>query len=278
MKTEEIKELFTRFESIVCEYNGVECWSARELYPLLGYTQWRNFLPAIEKAKASCQNAGEDTAYHFADVRKMVLLGSRSEREIDNILLTRYACYLIAQNGDPRKPEIAFAQNYFAVQTRRAELVEQRLLDYERINARTKLAETENLLSGVLYERGIDNKGFATIRSKGDKALFRIDTKLLKRKLGVPESRPLADFLPTISIKAKDFAAEMTSVNVQQKDLYGQSPIEHEHVDNNLAVRDMLVNRGIFPEHFPAGEDIKKVEKRMKKETNKLSDPRKKKK
>ncbi|KKB54407.1 hypothetical protein HMPREF1212_00120 [Parabacteroides sp. HGS0025] len=278
MKTEEIKELFTRFESIVCEYNGVECWSARELYPLLGYTQWRNFLPAIEKAKASCQNAGEDTAYHFADVRKMVLLGSRSEREIDNILLTRYACYLIAQNGDPRKPEIAFAQNYFAVQTRRAELVEQRLLDYERINARTKLAETEKLLSGVLYERGIDNKGFATIRSKGDKALFRIDTKLLKRKLGVPESRPLADFLPTISIKAKDFAAEMTSVNVQQKDLYGQSPIEHEHVDNNLAVRDMLVNRGIFPEHFPAGEDIKKVEKRMKKETNKLSDPRKKKK
>ena len=233
MKTEEIKELFTRFESIVCEYNGVECWSARELYPLLGYTQWRNFLPAIEKAKASCQNAGEDTAYHFADVRKMVLLGSRSEREIDNILLTRYACYLIGQNGAP---------------------------------------------SGVLYERGIDNKGFATIRSKGDKALFRIDTKLLKRKLGVPESRPLADFLPTISIKAKDFAAEMTSVNVQQKDLYGQSPIEHEHVDNNLAVRDMLVNRGIFPEHFPAGEDIKKVEKRMKKETNKLSDPRKKKK
>jgi len=151
-------------------------------------------------------------------------------------------------------------------------------LDYERINARTKLAETEKLLSGILYERGIDNKGFATIRSKGDKALFRIDTKLLKRKLGVPESRPLADFLPTISIKAKDFAAEMTSVNVQQKDLYGQSPIEHEHVDNNLAVRDMLVNRGIFPEHFPAGEDIKKVEKRMKKETNKLSDPRKKKK
>lgn len=278
MKTEEIKELFTRFESIVCEYNGVECWSARELYPLLGYTQWRNFLPAIEKAKASCQNAGEDTVYHFADVRKMITLTKGAEREIDNILLTRYACYLIAQNGDPRKPEIAFAQNYFAVQTRRAELVEQRLLDYERINARTKLAETEKLLSGVLYERGIDNKGFATIRSKGDKALFRIDTKLLKRKLGVPESRPLADFLPTISIKAKDFAAEMTSVNVQQKDLYGQSPIEHEHVDNNLAVRDMLVNRGIFPEHFPAGEDIKKMEKRMKKETNKLSDPRKKKK
>jgi len=155
----------------------------------------------------------------------MVLLGSRSEREIDNILLTRYACYLIAQNGDPRKPEIAFAQNYFAAQTRRAELVEQRLLDYERINARTKLAETEKLLSGVLYERGIDNKGFATIRSKVDKALFRIDTKLLKRKLGVPESRPLADFLPTISIKAKDFAAEMTSSTYSKKTCTDNRPL-----------------------------------------------------
>lgn len=277
MKTEEIKELFTRFESIVCEYNGVECWSARELFPLLGYTQWRNFLPAIEKAKSSCQKAGEDITYHFADVRKMVMLGSGSEREVDNYLLTRYACYLVAQNGDPRKSEIAFAQNYFAIQTRRAELIEQRLLDYERVTARTKLAETEKLLSGVLYERGIDCKGFAVIRSKGDKALFRLDTKMLKRKLGVPDSRPLADFLPTISIKAKDFAAEMTSVNVQQKDLYGQAPIENEHIDNNLAVRDMLIGRGIFPEYFPAGEDIKKVEKRLKGEAKKLNKAKKKK-
>ena len=252
MKTEEIKELFTRFESIVCDYNGVECWSARELQKLLGYTKWEKFINVIDKAEEACKNAGEIIEYHFPHVGKMINLGKGAEREIDNILLTRYACYLIAQNGDPRKPEIAFAQNYFAVQTRHAELVEQRLLDFERINARTKLAETEKLLSGVLYERGIDSKGFATIRSKGDKALFRIDTKLLKRKLGVPDSRPLADFLPTISIKAKDFAAEMTSVNVQQKDLYGQTPIENEHVDNNLAVRDMLINRVIFPEHFQA--------------------------
>ena len=174
------------------------------MYSLLGYTQWRNFETIINKAKAACTNAGEDVAYHFADVSKMVSVGSGVEREIDDIYLTRYACYLTAQN-------------YFAVQTRRAELVEQRLLDYERVQARTELAETEKLLSGVLYERGVDSKGFAIIRSKGDKALFRLDTALLKRKLGAPDSRPLADFLPTISIKAKDSAAEMTSINVQQK-------------------------------------------------------------
>lgn len=270
MKTEEIKDLFKKFEAIVCEYNEVECWSARELYVLLGYIQWRNFLALIEKAKFSCINAGEDVAYHFAGVSKMVSLGSGAERQIDDILLTRYACYLTAQNGDARKPEISFAQNYFAVQTRRAELVEQRLLDYERLQARAKLAETEKILSGILYERGVDSKGFAIIRSKGDKALFRLDTNLLKRKLGAPEGRPLADFLPTIGIKAKDLAAEMTSINVQQKDLYGQNPIEKEHVDNNLAVRDMLVSRGIYPEQLPVNEDVKKVERRMKSEEKKI--------
>jgi DNA-damage-inducible protein D len=240
MKTEEIIELFRQFESIANEYEGVECWSARELAKLLGYAQWRNFENIVNKAKAACEHA-----------EQMVSLGSGSEREVSDYMLTRYACYLVAQNGDPRKPQVAFAQNYFAVQTRRAELVQQRILDYERIQARTKLAETEKRLSGILYERGVDSKGFALIRSKGDKALFRIDTALLKRKLGAPESRPLADFLPTISIKAKEFAAEMTSVNVQQKDLYGQQEIGKEHVDNNAAVRDMLLQRGIVPEQLP---------------------------
>jgi DNA-damage-inducible protein D len=269
MKTEEIKELFKQFESIVCDYNGVECWSARELYKLLGYTQWRNFQPAIDKAKVACEQAGMNVSDHFADVRKMVSLGSGSERDVDNYMLTRYACYLIAQNGDSRKPEISFAQNYFAVQTRRAELIEQRLLDFERVQARAKLAETEKILSGILYERGVDSKGFAVIRSKGDKALFHIDTKLLKRKLNAPDSRPLADFLPTISIKAKDLAAEMTSVNVQTKDLRGQQPIEQEHIDNNTAVRDMLVGRGIYPEQLQPAEDVKKVERRLAKDDQK---------
>ena len=277
MKTEEIIELFRQFESIANEYEGVECWSARELAKLLGYAQWRNFENIVNKAKAACEHAEQEVSYHFAEVGKMVSLGSGSEREVSDYMLTRYACYLVAQNGDPRKPQVEFAQIYFAVQTRRAELVQQRILDYERIQARTKLAETEKRLSGILYERGVDSKGFALIRSKGDKALFRIDTALLKRKLGAPESRPLADFLPTISIKAKDFAAEMTSVNVQQKDLYGQQEIGKEHVDNNAAVRDMLLQRGIVPEQLPPGEDVKKVERRLKSEEKRLTGKAKKK-
>ena len=277
MKTEEIIELFRQFESIANEYEGVECWSARELCGLLGYAKWEKFNNVLEKAKDACTNAGEEPDYHFPRVGKMIALAKGAQREIDDYMLTRYACYLVAQNGDPRKPQVAFAQNYFAVQTRRAELVQQRIFDYERIQARTKLAETEKRLSGILYEHGVDSKGFALIRSKGDKALFRIDTALLKRKLGAPESRPLADFLPTISIKAKEFAAEMTSVNVQQKDLYGQQEIGKEHVDNNAAVRDMLLQRGIVPEQLPPSEDVKKVERRLKSEEKRLTGKAKKK-
>lgn len=276
MKAQEIQDLFNSFESIAIEYEGVECWSARDLYPILGYSKWERFKDVMERAKDSCNNSGESVADHFAGVGKMVQLGSGAERQIDDVMLTRYACYLVAQNGDPRKLEIAFAQNYFAVQTRRAELVHQRILDFERVQARAKLAETEHTLSGVLYERGVDSKGFAIIRAKGDRALFGLDTAIMKRRVGAPEKRPLADFLSTIAIKAKDLAAEMTSVNVQQKDLHGQTGIEREHIDNNSAVRGMLLDRGIRPEALPAAEDIKKVERRLKSEEKKIL-PKKKK-
>ena len=270
MKADEIMELFRQFESIANDYEGVECWSARELSKLLGYTQWRNFENIVEKAKAACRNAGQDVSYHFADVSKMIDLPKSAQREVDDFVLTRYACYLIAQNGDARKPQVAFAQSYFAVQTRRAELIQKRILEYERVQARNKLAETEKRMSGILYERGVDSRGFSIIRSKGDKALFKLDTALLKRKLGAPANRPLADFLPTVSIKAKDLAAEMTSVNVQQKELYGHKDICDEHVDNNTAVRKMLLRRGIVPESLPAGEDVRKVEKRLKSDEKKI--------
>lgn len=270
MKSEEIKQLFTQFESVSSELEGVECWSGRELQTLLGYRKWENFEKVIQKGKDACFNAGEEISNHFPDVRKTIPMPKGAQKEIDDILLTRYACYLIAQNGDSRKEEISFAQNYFAVQTRRSEIIEQRLLDNERVKARGKLSQTEKQLSGVLYERGVDGKGFAIIRSKGDQALFRLNTQTLKKKMGVPATRPVADFLPTISIKAKDLAAEMTGLNVQSKDLKGQKPIEKEHVDNNLAVRNMLTKRGIVPEKLPPAEDVKKLQRKLKSDEKKV--------
>ena len=272
MKKELIAELFLKFEQVCYDYKGIECWSARELQGILGYTEWRNFLKVIDKAKDACTNAGEKLSNHFVDVNKMVEVGSGAERKLEDIALTRYACYLIAQNGDASKQAIAFAQTYFAVQTRKQEIIEQRLLDIARVAAREKLSKTEKKLSGIIYERSVDEKGFAIIRSKGDAALFGgFGTNDMKRKLGVPANRPLADFLPTLTIKAKDFATELTSHNVIEKDLKGDTAISKEHVDNNSAVRKMLKERGVQPEQLPAAEDVKKLQRKLKTEDKKLT-------
>jgi len=272
MKTEHIAELLQKFEQAAHEYQGVECWSARELQKVFNYSEWRNFLKAVDKAKKSCESAGEAVPNHFVGFNKMVILGSGSQREIDDIALTRYACYLIAQNGDATKSEIAFAQTYFAVQTRKQEIIEQRLLDVARVTAREKLSKSEKKLSGIIYERGVDDKGFAVIRSMGDKALFGgFSTNDMKQKLQVPDSRPLADFLPTLTIKAKDFATELTSHNVVEKNLKGQQLISNEHIDNNIAVREILQKRGVHPEQLPPAEDVKKVQRRLVSDEKKIN-------
>ncbi|MCC6635773.1 MAG: DNA damage-inducible protein D [Chitinophagaceae bacterium] len=265
MEKDTIVKLNKRFEEYAYEQDGVEYWLARELQELLGYADWRNFLNAINKAKDSCETTGEAVSDHFVGVTKMVKIGSGAEREQEDIMLTRYACYLIAQNGDPKKEQIAFAQSYFAIQTRKQELLEERIQLMERLQAREKLAATETELSKNIYERGVDNSGFARIRSKGDWAMFGgHNTSDMKRKLGIKENRPLADFLPTITITAKQLATEITNFNVKKNDLKGEGSITSEHVKNNKDVRSLLGKSGIKPEELPTEEDIKKLERRVK--------------
>ena len=272
MDKEIILKLRKTFEDYANIEEGVEFWFARDLKNLLGYEQWRNFLSVIQKAKDACNNAGNEVLDHFADVSKMVTLGSSSEREVQDLKLTRYACYLIAQNGDPRKEEIAFAQSYFAIQTRKQELVEERIRLKERFEARNKLIASETELSKLIYERGVDDAGFARIRSKGDEALFGgNDTKKMKNKLNIPKNRPMADFLPTVTIAAKNFATEITNFNVKKDNLQGEHKITGEHIRNNKRVRNVLLEDDIIPENLPAEEDIKKLERRVKKDEKKIA-------
>lgn len=273
MDKQEISLLKSKFDELahVDESTGIEFWYARELQAAFSYSQWRRFNEVIEKAKLSCNVSGNIVSNHFADVGKMVDLGSGATREIADVKLTRYACYLIAQNGDPRKEEIAFAQSYFAQQTRKQELIEEHMKNLQRLENRDKLRASEKQLSKNIYERGVDDAGFGRIRSAGDFALFGRSTQSMKERYGVTKGRPLADFLPNLTIAAKNLATEMTNYNTKTKDLYGEPSITHEHVQNNSTIRNMLGERGIKPENLPPAEDIKKVERRVKSNEKKLA-------
>ncbi|KAA3636155.1 MAG: DNA damage-inducible protein D [Calditrichaeota bacterium] len=280
MKKEIIQKLHTRFEDFAhSAEDGVEFWFARDLQQLLGYSKWQNFSTVILKAINACIKSGQEKSDHFTGVSKMVDIGSNTKREIDDIILTRYACYLIAQNGDPNKVEIAFAQTYFAVQTRKQEIIEKRIAEIERLEARKKLTNSEKELSQVIFERVKDERSFARIRSKGDSALFGgKSTSQMKQKLKIPKNRPLADFLPTITIKAKDFANEITNFNINKENLISETGISAEHVKNNEDVRKLLTDRNITPEELPPAEDAQKVARRLKSDEKKIAKEKSKKK
>jgi len=273
MKKEMILQLQNTFNDIAnkIEDSEIEFWYARDLQKILDYQSWDKFQNVIDKAQITCETSFVEVSDHFRHVGKMVKIGSGASREINDIVLTRYACYLIAQNGDSSKEPIAFAQTYFAIQTRKQELIEQRLELEDRLKARKKLTSSETELSKNIYERGVDSQGFGRIRSKGDKALFGgYNTQDIKDKLNVPKGRVLADFLPTVTITAKNLATEITNHNVKQNNIYGENAITNEHVTNNKNVRNLLENSGIKPEELEASKDLKKLERKVKADEKKL--------
>lgn len=275
MEKKRIVSIKKQFDVVVHQNEelDIEFWFARELMPLLGYERWENFEKAISRAITSCEASEIEVSDHFREVTKMIIAGKGAQRSVKDYMLTRYACYLIAQNGDPKKEEIAFAQSYFAFQTRKQELIEERISYIERTEARGRLKESEKRLSQNIYERGVDDTGFGRIRSKGDQALFGgHSTQEMKKKLGVKDNRPLADFLPTLTIAAKNLATEITNYNVEEKDLQGEIPITDEHIQNNKTVREMLKQRGITPEDLPPSEDIRKLERRVKKHEKQIAE------
>lgn len=277
MKKSQSNQLFEKLESIRKEIEGIEYWSARDLQEVFGYNKWENFHKAIQRAAISIKNTSETLDSHFLEVRKMFKIGNGAEREMKDYALTRYACYLIAQNGDPSKEEIAFAQGYFALKTRKQELIEKRIAEAERVREREKLTLSEKLLSQLAFERGVDSAGFAFIRAKGDEAFFGgNNTQAMKEKLNVAKGRPLADYLPTVTIWGKGLATGITNHNMQSKNLEGTNQIADEHTTNNEAVRQLLISRGIVPEELPAAEDVKKVKRRLNSEGKKLIDKKKK--
>lgn len=272
MKQSQSNQLFEQLESVRNEVEGVEFWSARDLQELFSYKEWRSFENVIKKAVTSIENTSDSVEYHFVQTHKMIILGKGGERKVKDYALTRYACYLVAQNGDPNKEEIAFAQSYFAVQTRKQELIEKRLEESERVRKREKLTVSEKLLSFLAFERGVDGKGFGRIRSKGDAALFGGNTtQQMKDKLGIPQNRPLADYLDTTLIEGKTFATSITNINIRNKDLQGEDDISKEHITNNDEIRQLLIRRGIYPEELAAAEDVKKIKRRLASEKKKLT-------
>jgi len=271
MTSNTIQTLTSNFETCVnTTKENVEFWLARDLQQLLGYTKWDNFKNVLLKAKTACEVSGHEVSDHFADVGKTIEMPKGATKEIDDVMLTRYACYLVAQNGDSKKEPIAFAQTYFAMQTRKAELIEETILQHERVQAREKLVQTEKELSKVIYEQTGGNKNFGIIRSKGDQALFNHTTSQMKAKYGIKDSKPLADFMPTILLKAKDFATEITIHNARENYMTQEQEISNEHITNNKTVRDTLISRGIVPEKLAPQVDVKKVQRKLNSDNKKI--------